>query len=117
MNTKITLSYEGVNYTLEYDRMSIKRIESEGFEMEKFASQPMTMVEIVFRGAFYKNYRNMKQAQIDEIYKHSKNKEGLVQKLSDMINECYESLLVDPNDDEGNATWEVVSLSPIETQE
>ena len=30
-----------------------------------------------------------------------------------MITECYESLLDEPDEsDEGNATWEVVDLSP-----
>lgn len=113
MNTKMNLSYEGVNYTLEYDRMSIKMIENEGFDIEKFSSQPMTMVDIVFRGAFYKNHRKINQTLIDEIFKHCKDKEALVKQLMDMINECYTSLIADPDNDEGNATWEVVSLSPI----
>ena len=30
MNTKINLTYEGVSYTLEYDRMSIKMLEKAG---------------------------------------------------------------------------------------
>ena len=111
MNTKINLTYNGIDYTLEYDRMTIKMIENDGFELEKFAKQPMTMVDIVFRGAFYKNHRNINQTLVDEIYAHCKKKDELVKQLASMIDECYVSLMEDP-DDEGNATWEVVSLSP-----
>ena len=119
MNTKISLTYKGVDYTLEYSRMTIKMIESEGFEMESFSKQPMTMIDLVFRGAFYKNHRKVSQNTIEEIYAHCKDKEQLLNEITKMINECYSSLMEDPKEtDEGNAVWEVVSLSPkVETLE
>lgn len=119
MNTKINLTYKDVKYTLEYSRMTIKMIESEGFEMESFSKQPMTMIDLVFRGAFYKNHRKVSQNTIEEIYAHCKDKEQLLNEITKMINECYSSLMEDPKEnDEGNASWEVVSLSPkVETLE
>ena len=118
MNTKINLTYNGVHYTLEYNRMTIKIIEGEGFELDKFSKQPMTMIELVFRGSFYKNHRNVSQNLIEEIYDQCIDKEKLISKITDMITECYNSLTAEPKDGGGNVTWEVESLSPkVETLE
>ena len=116
MNTKINLTYNGVDYTLEYSRMTIKMIESEGFELDKFSKQPMTMIDLAFRGAFYKNHRRVSQTLVEEIYSQSPDKEKLIDNITTMITECYNSLMSDSS--EGNVKWEVVSLSPkVETLE
>ena len=115
MNTKINLTYNEVVYTLEYNRMTIKMIESEGFDLEKFSSQLMTMVDLAFKGAFYKNHRNVSQNVIDEIYNQCDDKEKLISEITNMITECYQSLTEKPKE-KGNVKWEVVSLSPnVET--
>ena len=117
MNTKINLTYKDTTYTLEYNRMTIKMIESEGFDLEKFSSQLMTMVNLAFKGAFYKNHRNISQNLIDEIYDQCDEKEKLISEITTMITECYQSLTEKPKE-QGNVKWEVVSLSPkIETLE
>lgn len=114
MNTKINLTYKDVTYTLEYNRMTVKMIESEGFDLEKFSSQLMTMVDLAFKGAFYKNHRKVSSSLIEEIYSQCKDKEKLMEQITTMITECYQSLTEEP--DEGNVTWEVASLSPqVET--
>lgn len=117
MNTKINLTYNGVTYTLEYNRMTVKMIESEGFDLEKFSSQLMTMVGLAFKGAFYKNHRKISQNLIDEIYAQCDDKEKLMEQITTMITECYQSLTEEPKE-KGNVKWEVVSLSPqVETLE
>lgn len=116
MNTKINLTYNGVNYTLEYSRMTIKMIEKEGFVLENFSSQPMSMIGLAFKGAFYKNHTKISQELVDEIYSQCVDKEKLMENIIKMITECYESLTDDPIGNEGNVTWEVVSLTPqVET--
>ena len=112
MNTKITLTYNGEKYTLEYDRMSIKMLEKAGFQYEAFLDKPLTNIELAFTGAFIKNHSKLSQNIIDEIYANCPNKQELIGALSKMINECYESLLVEPEDNSGNASWEVMDLSP-----
>lgn len=117
MNTKINLAYRGETYTLEYDRMSVKLLEEHGFKLEEFLDKPMSNIELAFSGAFIKNHKKTKQTTIDEIYKKLKGKKELIEQLQKMISECYESLLEEPEeDDEGNATWEVVDLSPKKSQ-
>lgn len=117
MNTKINLTYQGQQYTLEYNRMAIKMLESNGFELETFLKKPMSNVELAFAGAFIKNHRKISQNVIDEIYKSCPDKEGLLQSLIQMISECYDSLMSEPEKgDEGNVTWEVVGLKPKEKE-
>lgn len=108
MNTKIKLTYNGETYTLEYNRNSIKLLEKSGFQYEAFLEKPLTNIELAFAGAFIKNHSKVQQSTIDGIYESCGNKQELIGVLSKMINECYESLLSDPEGEKGNATWEIV---------
>ena len=113
MNTKINLTYKGVPYTLEYDRMGVKALETNGFVIEEFINKPVTNIELAFAGAFIKNHRKTKQTLIDEIFRSCRDKDKLISALTLMIQETYETLLDEPEEnDEGNAEWEVVDLSP-----
>lgn len=112
MNTKINLTYQGVPYTLEYDRMSVKTLEANGFVIEEFLKKPMSNIEMVFAGAFIKNHRKTKSSLVEEIYTKCPNKDDLITTLAKMIEETYDVLFDEPTDgDEGNAEWEVVDLS------
>lgn len=116
MNTKINLTYDGETYTLEYDRASVKLLEDNGFKLDEFLDKPMSNIELAFSGAFIKNHKKTKQTTIDVIYEKLKGKKELIIQLQKMISECYESLLDEPDGDEGNVTWEVVDLSPKKSQ-
>jgi hypothetical protein len=112
MNTKISLTYKDVPYTLEYDRMSIKTLEANGFSVEEFMKKPMSNIELAFAGAFIKNHKKTSQKVIDAIYAGCPNKNALLESLVTMIQETYEALFDEPEGDEGNVSWEVVDLSP-----
>lgn len=118
MNTKISLTYKGESYTLEFNRMSVKLLEASGFVLEEFLTKPMSNIELAFSAAFLKNHSKVNQTTIDEIYNKTKNKKQLIVTLQKMITECYDSLLEDPEeeDSEGNASWEVMDLSPKKSQ-
>ncbi len=112
MNTKINLTYQGVPYCLEYDRIGVKTLEANGFSIDEFIKKPMSNIEMVFAGAFIKHHRRIKQSLVDEIYKNCPSKDKLIEALTTMIQETYEALFDEPaNDNEGNAEWEVVDLS------
>lgn len=115
MNTKIKLTHNGQEYILEYDRMSVKLLESSGFILDEFLEKPMSNIELAFAGAFIKNHKKTPQTTIDEIFAGLKNKTGLITMLSKMIRETYDALLEDGGD-EGNVEWEVVDLSPKKSQ-
>lgn len=112
MNTKIKFTYKDTPYVLEFDRMSIKTLEANGFSVEEFMKKPALNIELAFAGAFIKNHRKTKQNTIDEIFGKMKDKQKLVESLVQMIDETYSSLFEEPEDDEGNVEWEVEDLSP-----
>lgn len=117
MNTKINLTYKGETYTLEYNRTSVALLENSGFKLEEFLTKPMSNIELAFSAAFLKNHPKLEQSKIDDMFKSLKNKNELIVTLNKMIRESYDSLLEEPEgDDEGNATWEVVDLSPKMSQ-
>lgn len=117
MNTKINLTYKNIPYVLEFDRMSVKTLEANGFSVEEFIKKPMLNIELAFQGAFIKNHRKTKQQVIEEIFAKTRDKQKLVETLVQMIEETYNALFEEPEDgDEGNAEWEVVDLSPKTNQ-
>lgn len=117
MNTKINLTWNGETYTLEYNRTAVRMLEQSGFVLDEFLKKPMTNIELVFAGAFIKNHNKVQQKVIDEIFAKLPNKDELLVQLQKMIQETYESLLEEPEEGaEGNASWEVIDLSPKKSQ-
>lgn len=101
--SKIVLNYEKKEYVLEYNRQSVKQMEGQGFILEELATKPMTMIPMLFSGAFIKNCRGTKRAVIDEIYEGIGDKASLMEALMEMYAETL-STLTDGNG-EGNVTW------------
>lgn len=106
MNKKIEFNYNGKDYVLEYNRKSIEYIERQGFSISQLAEKPMLMLPMAFSGLFFKNHKNTKQSEIDEIYDNFKNKDMLINTIAEMLNEAYSSLQDD--NQEGNIEWKVV---------
>ena len=63
----IVFEYEGKTYTLTYTRQSIKVVEKLGFDINELASKPMTMLPLLFHGAFLANHRGVQQDRTEEI--------------------------------------------------
>ena len=97
---------EGSEDTLEFDRDSITYLEKLGFSLNLYSQQPMTMMPILFKAAFFKNHRFEKQSTIDKIYDDIKNRNKLMGALVDMVGDSYQSLVADS--EEGNADWEIM---------
>ena len=104
--SKITLNYNDKDYELEYSRQSVRMMESQGFVLEQISSKPMTMIPLLFSGAFAKNHRGLKRALIDEILENISDKAGLLNALIEMYAETLSSL-TDDTESEGNATWAI----------
>ena len=96
MSKTITFEWEGLDYTLEYTRASVKQMEQNGFRVAQVGDQPMTMLPMLFEGAFIARHKFTKPAVINAIYEAIDDKEGLIAKLIEMYNECLESLLDSP---------------------
>ena len=104
--SKIELTHEKKTYVLEYNRQSVKMMEGQGFNLEEIASKPMTMIPLLFNGAFIKNCKGTKRAVIDEIFDGIGNKTELMEALMEMYAETLSTLTDDS--DEGNVTWAMV---------
>ena len=99
MGKTIKFKYNNTDYVLEYNRMAIKYMEKEGFNAEKFAEQPMTMVDLAFEGAFIKNHSRITKAEVQEIFSLFKDKRNLINQLIIMIQETYSTLFDDTESD------------------
>ena len=101
--SKINLTYDKKEYVLEFNRQSVKTMESQGFVLEELTAKPMTMIPLLFQGAFIKNHRGIKRSLMDEIFEEIGDKTGLMEALMEMYAETLSTLT--ENNGEGNATW------------
>lgn len=105
--SKISFEYEGTEYTLEYTKRTIKAMEAEGFVPGDIDSKPMTMLPLLFAGAFKAHHRFVRQEVIDDIYDSLPDKEGLVGALAEMYNEQLTCLMKEPEPGK-NVSWTVI---------
>lgn len=103
---KITILYEDKEYTLEFNRNSIRQMERQGFVARSIDDMPMSMIMSLVSGAFLMHHRNLRESEIEKIYASIKNKENFLAKLSEMYAEPVMALMEEPEDDKGNAMWE-----------
>jgi hypothetical protein len=104
--SKIVLTHNKKQYELEYNRQSVKMMEGQGFSLEEITSKPMTMIPLLFQGAFLKNCKGIKRALIDEIFEGISDKTSLMEALVEMYADTI-STLTDDNSG-GNVSWELV---------
>lgn len=97
---------DGNEYQLEFDRDSITYLERQGFALDKYSTQPMTQIPLLFRGAFFKHHRFLRDSEKDKIFEGIKNRDKLMAALVEMVGESYETLVKDNN--EGNVEWEKI---------
>jgi len=114
MSTKITVTYQDKDYTLEFSRQSVRQMEAQGFVASQVEDKPMTMIPLLVRGAFYKNHRGLPSEKIDEIYDNLSNKmgegeeAGFIVELVKMYAETLNTLMEDKKGKGGNsASWTV----------
>lgn len=113
MATKITLTYNGNTYELEYSRNAVKQMEQQGFVLDQLSDKPMTMIPLLVYGAFVKNNKGIKRSLVDEIYENVTDKigdgeNGFIQALLEMYAETINTLTDNNTADEGNkAVWKV----------
>ena len=103
---QLFLTHEGKRYTLEYNRNSVRQMERQGFKISETDGMPMSTVMGLFNGAFIMHHRNIDARILDDLYDTIPNKEAFLGKLSEMYSEPMLALMSEPEDNEGNTTWE-----------
>jgi hypothetical protein len=108
MNKKISISHNGETYILEYDRDTVVRMENAGFSFADIESKPVSSVILLFKGAFLKNHKKLKEQEVMDIYEDLKKKEELHSALIEMYADVYEDTIGDENDESKKAEWKMV---------
>ena len=98
---RITFSYNGKNYCLEYSREAIVRMENAGFNPSEAGQRPMLELTQLWAGAFYKNHRNESSKTIERILNEIPNQDELLDSLREMFAATYETL----RSGAGNVKW------------
>lgn len=104
--SKINLTYENKEYTLEYSRQSVRTMEAQGFVLEEVTTKPVTAIPMLFYGAFIKNHKGIKRNLVDEIFEEISAKRSLLEALMEMYADTLNTLIEDKGD-EGNVQWAV----------
>jgi hypothetical protein len=107
MAKTLEFTYKGKDYVLEYTRKSVQEMEKRGFVAADADTKPMTVLPMMFEGAFLAHHRFEKKEVIDEIFSKMSDKENLITKLAEMYNEPIMTLLDEPSEKEGNVNWTV----------
>ena len=104
--SKIKMTYGKTEYTLEYNRQSVKTMEAQGFRLNDLTDMPVTMIPLLFSGAFIKNHRGVKRSVIDEIFDEISDKNAMLEALMEMYAETLQTL-TDSNAEAGNVSWAI----------
>ena len=104
MAKTVTFNYQGKDYTLEYNRDAIIKMEEQCFKAnEKAEDAQFTTVWLLFKGAFWKNHRDVSNDTVETILKAISDKQKLYERLLEMIKEAYETISKDS--ESGNVNW------------
>lgn len=101
----IKMTYNNKDYTLSFNRATVRQLEAQGFETGKVMEQPTTMIPMLFHGAFARYHKGMKRNLSDEIYDNISNKSDLLQALLEMYSDTLNDLIGDNEAVEGNVSW------------
>ena len=83
-------------------------MERNGFNINEMSTKPMTMLPMFWEGAFMAYNKGIKRSLMDEIYQNIRDKQGLLEALTELYAETLNTLTDEPEEDKGNATWEIV---------
>lgn len=104
MITPITMTHEGIEYTLEFDNESVVFTNRQGFKPTELFDNIEEMLPILFYGAFRKHHKNISRSQTDKILAAS---EGLPKSVLNHLMELYavprNALIRDDDNDEETA--------------
>lgn len=104
----LNIAYKGKTYELSFTRNTVVALERQGFNIGELSDRPMTLLPMFFQGAFMARNKGIKRDLMDEIYKNIRDKSGLISALTELYSETLSTLTDEPEEGEGNATWEIV---------
>ena len=102
----IILKDKDTEYTLEFNRESVKFAELRGFKIEEVGEYPMTKIPELFFFAFRKNHKNVAREKTDKILEEMGGlPEGFVARLVELYTAPFDFLL--EGEERKNSKWTV----------
>ncbi len=109
MAKPIILKNKDTDYTLEFNRESVKFAEMRGFKVEDLAQYPMTKIPELFFYAFRMHHKNIAREKTDKILDELGGlPEGFLERLAELYTAPYEFLtVVAEGEERKNSKWTV----------
>ena len=107
MAKTITFTWDDKEYTLEFTRATVIKMEKNGFKIQDASEMPVATIPTLFAGAFLAHHPLVKSKTVDEIYTNMPDKAMLVEKLVSMYADVVNTLLDEPSDESKKIHWEM----------
>ena len=107
MAKSIILNHNDRQYTLEFNRNTVEKMQRDGFVMD--TDRLYMSAKDLIAGAFRMHHRHLQWSEIEEIWKAQSHKDQLLAELAKMFSQPVIDLMgVDEEDKEENPpTWQV----------
>lgn len=87
------IKYDGKSYELGFNRESVKKLESLGFELDKVDAMPQTMIPLFFYGSFMKEHTGIKRKLVDEMWSKMPRKDKVIEVLMESYTDTLNTLM------------------------
>lgn len=104
MSKTIEFSYNDKDYTLEYTRKTLEKMEADGIVLAEMNTKPVTILPKLFEYAFYAHHKRIKKSEVEEIFQLFTNKNEMYSKLSEMASETLNALF-EENTSKNAISW------------
>lgn len=91
----INFTYNDVDYTLEYTRKTLEKMEDDGIVLAELDKKPVTILPKLFQYAFFANHKRISKALVEEIFNLFTDKNDMYNKLSAMAMDTLNTLFED----------------------
>lgn len=94
---QITFEYEGKEYTLCYTRMSVKKMEQNGFSATEAEHHQMTAIYDLFAGALLAKHGNLTKSTVEKMF----DRQGDLADLANDLMAMYKDVFTTTQNSEG----------------
>ena len=92
MSKTITFTYQDKEYTLEYTRKTLEKMEADGIVLAELEKKPVTILPKLFTYSFFANHKTISKQRTEEIFTLFTDKNDMYNKLSIMAMETLNTL-------------------------
>lgn len=100
----IQFTYKDVDYTLEYTRKTLEKMEADGIVLSQMDQKPVTILPKLFQYSFYAHHKRISKALVEEIFELFTDKNDMYNKLSTMATDTVNTLF-EENDSKNAIKW------------